>query len=138
MSQWPLHLANQILGIKSPSRVWITPWRIEARQRLDPPAPWYSVHGPRDPWETPELCNAARRARRLIRRYWFDLLFRPDEPIAIAVKQAMVSPPRTEKTCIFQRMQDLLSAGVIELKHGIADELMKQYGVRLEDNNGSE
>jgi hypothetical protein len=79
------------------------------------------------------LRNAARRLRRLIRRHWFDLLFRPDEPIAIAVKQAMASPPRTEKTCIFQQIQDLLGAGVIELKPGIADELMKQYGAKPED-----
>lgn len=133
-SQWSLSLANQILGIKSPSRVWITPERIKARQQIDPPAPWYSAHGPRESWETPELRNAARRVRRLIRRHWFDLMFRPDEPIATAVKQAMKAPPKkVKKPSLYQQTQELLDAGAIGLKPGVAEELMKQYGVKLEE-----
>jgi hypothetical protein len=92
--QWSFSMAHRILGIESPSRVWFTQTRSEKYRPPEPPAPWYSVRGSRDPYEYPELARAARSVRRLIRRHWYVLLFEPDDLIALGVRIAMATPPK--------------------------------------------
>lgn len=107
---------KSLLGIKSPSREFVNP--TARRGRLSPPtipAPWYAVRDPLDPYPSRNLCDAARRVRRLVRRHWYALAFDPDGAIAASVRAVMREPPS-----FAEQLQKLESFGVVEIDPELA------------------
>ena len=147
ISQWSLSLAHRILGIESPSRVWtesfydgLSPEMHEILRRpprsrtRDAPIPWYAARGPREAWESPELRDAARHVRRLIRRHWYELLFDYDGEIAWFVRIAMASPPkRPDSPLLLDAVLKLERLGLVpKINPGIAHEFASQCGIKWE------
>lgn len=115
-------------GIHSPSRVWMTWKSIQSFD--DTVYPWYSARGPHEPYGDPELRSSARRARRLIRRYWYQIFFERNGPMAQSVLKFVERPPkRSEPPNIYDQMRQLLDAGIITIDQKVIDELMKDCGV---------
>lgn len=135
LGQWSLDLEHGILGIKSPSRALFDyTWDkliIDGADWPPAPQPWYSARDPRDAYESPELRNAARRVRRLIRRYWFALLFEPDSPIALSVREAMAHPPEREAYSDL-RLAYLIGSMKLTVDPKVARDFAEQCGVKWE------
>ena len=82
-----LDAIKSLLGIKSPSRAWVSAFdRRDRPSQTAIAAPWYAVRGPLDPYPSRELRDAARRVRRLVRRHWYALAFDPDGATATSVR----------------------------------------------------
>jgi len=109
---------------------------IERGKRMSAAPPWYAVRGPRDPYEWPELRRAARLMRRMIRRHWFVLLADPRATVSMAIQTAMVNPPeRPKKQSVYDNVRELLDAGKIQIRPDVATELMKEFGVQVEESS---
>lgn len=118
--------------ITSPSRVWRNTWDKPEIPELRPvEKPWYSARDKREPYEYPELKHAARRVRRLIRRYWYGLFFEPNRPIALSIRAAMSRPPtrKPEKAAIYREVNKLLEANAIKIDPKFTDDLLKELGI---------
>jgi hypothetical protein len=105
--------------------------RSKRGQTLDDTVcPWYSAREPLEPYGDPELRSAARRTRRLVRRYWYQIFFETNSPMARSVLKVMERPPeRSEPPSIYDQMRQLLDAGKIVIDKKAVDEFMQELRV---------
>jgi hypothetical protein len=143
VSAWSQHLARQILGIPSPLRQWhgmFDPEKLRetvergAREPWTAP-PWYTVRGPLEPYEWPELRRQDRVLRRLIRRNWYTLLTDPKAP---RVDRDSGGDGESAKASGAERVRQDAStfdAWKIRIRSEVAAERMREFGVQAEERS---
>ena len=140
MSLWSESLERRILNlpeIHSPPHAFFTAKRINeaadrVRRLMDVP-PWYAVRGPLEPYEWPELRQAARLLRRAIRRNLHTLLTDPQSPVSLEIQTAMTNrPERPEMKNFHDEVRRLLDAGTIQVRPEVVKQWMKDCGARVE------
>jgi hypothetical protein len=136
MSLWAESLARRILGLPEVEQARM-PCEVNeaaeyARRLMDIP-PWYAVRRPLEPYEWPELRQAARVLRRAIRRNLHTLLTDPQSPMSLAIQEAMINKPERPKLrAMYASLRQLLDVKTIQIRPEVVEQWIKDCGLRVE------